>query len=242
LILMGFQVLIILTGNYTFFNILAIALCLFWFDDVALRRFLPGMVRPLLITRSAGRPAAIAAAAVVLFLSVAHLWQTFTGRLPEVATAAVRYTAPLEIVNTYGLFAVMTTARMEISVEGSGDGQTWLPYEFRYKPGNLKQAPKWVAPLQPRLDWQMWFAALGSYRENIWFVNFCVRLLEGSPDVVKLLAANPFPGHAPKYVRATVSEYTFADSDTRRRTGQWWASQARGLYLPTVGLRGADGQ
>ena len=74
----------------------------------------------------------------------------------------------------------MTTERLEIVVEGSDDGQQWRAYEFPYKPGDVNRAPRWAAPYQPRLDWQMWFAALGDYRTNPWFVAFAERLLEGS--------------------------------------------------------------
>src|ERR1035438_9903164 len=128
-----------------------------------------------------------------MVLSLSHLAETFTGRLPAPFNAVLRYTAPLQIVNTYGLFAVMTTTRIEIVLEGSPEGESWTPYEFRYKPGNLATAPRWVAPYQPRLDWQMWFAALGNYQQNPWFVNLALRLLEGSPEVTALLASNPFP-------------------------------------------------
>ena len=101
--------------------------------------------------------------------------------------ALVRIAAPFQIANTYGLFASMTTTRPEIIVQGSNDGVTWLDYEFPYKPGDLRQPPHWVAPYQPRLDWQMWFAALSDYRATPWFTNFMVRLLQGSPDVLRLL-------------------------------------------------------
>jgi hypothetical protein len=151
--------------------------------------------------------------------------------------AVIRYAAPLQIVNNYGLFAVMTTERNEIVIEGSEDGEKWVPYEFRYKPGDVDRSPRWVQPHQPRLDWQMWFAALGSYRTNPWIVNLAVRLLDGSPSVPPLLANNPFPQHPPRFVRATVYRYTFTDFETRRRTGAWWKREPRGLYLPAVGLR-----
>jgi hypothetical protein len=149
----------------------------------------------------------------------------------------VRYTAPFDLVSPYGLFAVMTTMRPEIVIEGSRDGETWQPYEFTYKPGDLARAPRWVAPYQPRLDWQMWFAALGNLRSNPWFGNFAVRLLQGSPEVTALLRTNPFANSRPRYVRALVYEYTFTDSETRRRTGQWWQRELKGTYLPPVGLR-----
>ncbi len=100
--------------------------------------------------------------------------------------------APLRIVNTYGLFAVMTTARPEIIVEGSDDGVHWREYTFKYKPGDVKRPPLWNIPHQPRLDWQMWFAALGTPSQNPWFLRFLQRLLENSPEVTALLGSNPF--------------------------------------------------
>jgi hypothetical protein len=240
--LIGLQLCILATGNYTFFNWLALALCLFLFDDQALARHVPREIRDLLPRRGSVRIPAMAAAIVVMVLSVLHLLETFNGRLPGPMNAALRYTAPLQIVNTYGLFAVMTTTRPEIIMEGSPDGASWTPYEFRYKPGNLNAAPRWVAPYQPRLDWQMWFAALSNYQSNPWFVNFAVRLLEGSPEVNGLLASNPFPNQPPRFVRAMVYEYTFTDSTTHSRTGAWWKREPKGQYLPPVGLRSAASQ
>jgi predicted DCC family thiol-disulfide oxidoreductase YuxK len=235
--LIGLQVLILATGNYTFFNLLTIALTLFLFDDQALARFVPAEIRETLLQRSEGRVAAMAAAVIVMVLSLSHLLETFTGRIPAVLNTALRYTAPLQIVNTYGLFAVMTTQRIEIILEGSADGETWQTYEFKYKPGDLNRAPAWVAPHQPRLDWQMWFAALSNYQANPWFASLTLRLLEGSPEVAGLLEKNPFPRQPPRYIRAMAYEYTFTDRETRRRTGAWWRREPRGSYLPAVGLR-----
>ena len=139
----------------------------------------------------------------------------------------------------------MTTERPEILIEGSDDGADWRPYAFRWKPGDVAARPRFVAPHQPRLDWQMWFAALGSIEENPWLVQFLGRLLEGSPEVVGLLAANPFPDHPPRYVRATTYDYRFTDSAERRRSGAWWRRKVIGPYSPVLergrlaGSRGA---
>ena len=100
------------------------------------------------------------------------------------------------LVNQYGLFAVMTTTRPEILIQGSDDSENWKTYEFKYKPGDVTRSLPWVAPYQPRLDWQMWFAALSSPQENPWFSRFLVRLLEGQQEVTNLLAVNPFPAEA----------------------------------------------
>ncbi len=240
--LIGLQVLILLSGNYTFFNLLAIALCIFLFDDRAVGRWMPQGARltaiePGVDVRRRRVSAPLIAAATILTLGLIRLAQTLLVSVPAPLAVAVRYTAPLQIVNTYGLFAVMTTTRNEIIVEGSADGLAWQAYEFRYKPGALGRAPRWAAPHQPRLDWQMWFAALGNYQSNPWFANMAVRLLEGSPTVTGLLAYNPFPGQPPRYVRAMVYEYKFSDFATRRRTGEWWTREPKGQYLPAVALR-----
>jgi len=143
---------------------------------------------------------------------------------------------PFHLVNGYGLFAVMTTKREEIIVEGSADGRVWLPYEFRYKPGDPLRRPRFVAPHQPRLDWQMWFAALGDYRRSPWYLNFCQRLLEGSRPVVALLENNPFPEAPPRYVRGVLYEYHFTDAATRRATGAWWRREERVPFGPVLTL------
>ncbi len=143
---------------------------------------------------------------------------------------------PFRIVNAYGLFAVMTTTRPEIVVEGSDDGTTWKAYDFKWKPGDLARPPAFVEPHQPRLDWQMWFAALGTYERNRWFQNFLIRLLQGSPEVLALLERNPFPDRPPRYVRAVLYDYRFTDLATRRDTGAWWRRELKGLYSPVQTL------
>jgi len=86
------------------------------------------------------------------------------------------------------------------------------------------------------LDWQMWFAALGTYRQNPWLANLCVRLLQGSPPVLALLERNPFPDAPPHYIRAVVYDYHFTDFATRHKTGAWWRRQEQGAYLPALSL------
>ena len=134
--------------------------------------------------------------------------------------------------------AVMTTRRPEIIMEGSADGVTWEPYEFPWKPGDVLRRPAFVAPHQPRLDWQMWFAALSDYRREPWFLRFCEGLLKGSPPVLGLLAKNPFPRAPPRFLRAAVYDYHFTDPATRRATGAWWRREPRGLYCPVLTLEG----
>jgi predicted DCC family thiol-disulfide oxidoreductase YuxK len=225
------QVMIFLTGNYTFFNLLTMSLCVFLFDDRALARL------HLRAREAHTKTAAVTVAALlILVVSFSELHQMFFDAPFDSENALVRIAGPFQIANTYGLFASMTTSLPEIIVQGSNDGVTWLDYEFPYKPGDLGQAPHWVAPYQPRLDWQMWFAALSDYRGTPWFTNFMVRLLQGSPDVLGLLAKNPFPNAPPKYVRAELFDYSFTNFTTRRTTGDWWGREPRGLYFPPISL------
>ena len=237
------QVVIFVTGNYTFFNLLTMALILFLFDDHSLA-WMAGWTKLKPVLLVATKPARIGMAlltALLLTLGATRLFEAIEVAAPEPLNTLGRITAAFQISNTYGLFANMTITRPEIIVEGSDDGEVWKAYEFRYKLGSLNRAPRWVEPYQPRLDWQMWFAALGNYQSNPWFLGFALKLLEGSSDVLRLLEYNPFPDHSPKFIRAELYDYTFSDWDTRKRTGAWWDRKPMGEYLPTIGLRPAAG-
>ncbi|MGH9452454.1 MAG: lipase maturation factor family protein [Terriglobia bacterium] len=243
--LISFQILIALTGNYAYFNLLAVALCLLLLDDAALRRWIPDGLRRRLAVHvgkralSSRRRMVYAALTVfVVFVSGMQMLEDFGAHfVPQPALEFMSWVEPLRIVNPYGLFAVMTTERVEIILQGSMDGQRWESYSFKYKPGDPKRRPGWVAPYQPRLDWQMWFAALGTYRDNPWFVGLIRGLLDGSPDVLKLLGNNPFPNAPPRYVRALAYDYRFTDFAARRATGDWWQREYKGIYFPPVSLR-----
>jgi lipase maturation factor 1 len=133
------------------------------------------------------------------------------------------------------LFSVMTTTRDEIIVEGSDDGVQWREYEFRYKPGDVERRPPWNIPHQPRLDWQMWFAALDDAQRSPWFSRFLERLLENEPSVTALMERNPFPDKPPTYVRAELYDYTYAGTDDH--AGRWWNRRLAGLYFPKARLK-----
>jgi hypothetical protein len=148
-----------------------------------------------------------------------------------------RWLYPLRSCNSYGLFANMTRPRYEIIIEGSNDGRTWFEYEFKYKPGDVKRRPGFVAPHQPRLDWQMWFAALERVEQNPWLVNACFRLLQGAPEVQGLIERNPFPTTPPRYIRALLYEYHFTTFEERRKTSAWWKREIKGTYMPAISLK-----
>lgn len=239
-----FQFMIGSTGNYTFFNLLTVVVALSLLDDEVWRRLLPSWLRAIITSArppdTAPGPGARVGTALglaLLLLAAGTLWDTvFAARLPGVDTA-LRLLSPFESVNSYGLFRVMTTTRQEIVVEGSDDGSSWREYRFRYKPGEVTSRPGFVEPHQPRLDWQMWFAALATFRSTPWFQALLVRLLQGSPDVLGLLAENPFPDHPPHYVRALLYDYRFSTWDERRATGAWWIRDSAGSYSPVLGFQ-----
>ncbi|HEY1251279.1 MAG TPA: lipase maturation factor family protein [Thermoanaerobaculia bacterium] len=238
------QLMIAATGNYAFFNWLTIALGVLLIDDASLpTRWREAATDAAGKTRGGSWPRWILVPAAVWLLAASSVpfLATLGARdaIPAPLIAVYRAGAPLRSANGYGLFAVMTTSRPEIVVEGSDDGETWRPYEFRWKPGDPARRPAFVAPHQPRLDWQMWFAALGTYEENPWLIRLLQRLLEGSPDVRRLLAEdrNPFPKEPPRYVRALVYDYHFTTAAERARTGAWWKRELKGPYCPVLSKR-----
>ena len=242
------QVCIVLTGNYNWFNIQTLLLCLTLLDDAALRCILPRAVARRFPQAAPERPhgrtaqAAIAAVSLlVVFCSLVEMDMRFGGNPPAFAQAIDRFVEPLHIVSSYGLFAIMTTRRDEIVIEGSADGIEWREYDFRYKPGDLSRPPPWNIPHQPRLDWQMWFAALDDPRRLPWFWRLLQRLLENEPTVTVLLRRNPFPDNPPAYVRASFYDYRFTDRAARAR-GLWWERQPLGLYFPVVQLKADEKQ
>ena len=168
---------------------------------------------------------------LVLVLSVEMVSRLagFNIRWPRPVARFYDATEPLHLVNSYGLFAMMTTWRPELILEGSQDGRTWLEYDFRWKPGDVRRPPRFVAPHQPRLDWQMWFAALGAPLSDVWLEQLRARLLQGSPDVLALLRTNPFPESPPRFVRAVLYDYRFTSPSERRATGAWWRRERRSI-------------
>ncbi len=232
LAMMSLQAVIIATGNFAFFNWLTIVLCLPLLSD----DFFPERWRRPVSKAPAREPEWrwIVATSIGLFGFIVTLPGVFGALRLKVGDGIEQALGPLRSFNSYGLFRVMTTERPEIIVEGSRDGVNWEAYDFRWKPGNPYRRPQLCAPHQPRLDWQMWFAALGDVRSNPWFVNFLVRLLQGSPDVLALLEKNPFPGDPPRYVRAVLYDYHFTRwSD---HTSAWWKRSQKGLYCPPISL------
>jgi len=262
--LIGLQVAILATGNYTFFNLLTIAVCLLLIDDAVWKSALPTELQSWLpAPKSTGRSSwewvrswGVAVTVPLVFGSTCVKMlddfhetagepklgaPSFVADLAEGSVDWARVVDGLRSFNNYGLFVDMTTSRPELIVQGSADGERWESYEFRWKPDELDERPRFVQPHQPRLDWQMWFQALrlervrertGRCRPSPWFLRFQRRLLEGSEAVSSLLAADPFEDSDPRYVRVVVYDYSFADPGS----DDWWRRTNRRIYCPVYRL------
>lgn len=251
-----FQIGIILTANYAFLNYLVLALGVLLLDDRVVEWIVPERIRrfadwkPQLRApfdrahdavehwRKTLRPVSLTVSAIclglVFYVATAQLLWMFAPDLP-IPQQPVNWLEPFRVANLYGLFERMTWRRYEIEFQGSNDGKTWVVYPFRYKPQDVNKAPGIYAPYQPRFEWNLWFASLGSVYQNRWVVWTEERLLQNSPDVLQLFAYDPFPRSSPpKQVRAVVYQYWFTSLETKRKTGAWWQRELLGDYAPEL--------
>jgi hypothetical protein len=257
---------VILSANYTFLNYLVLTLGILLLDDDFVLKIVPSKWRSRLAATSVSNetspaqpPAAVSGlrgslrgswkimklASSTLMLS--WIFYATTAEMiwmfakPPLPTFPVSTLEPFRIANQYGLFAVMTRGRYEIEFQGSADGQNWVSYPFRYKPQELNQAPRIYAPYQPRFDWNLWFASLGTWREYPIVPNTEVRLLSNEKDVLELFSANPFAHDPPRQIRVLLWQYWFTSMKEKRETGMWWRRQLLGRYAPTI-EKTPDGQ
>jgi len=240
--LIALQICIALTGNYAYFNLLTLALLIWAFDDqtfegiaARLNRWLPRRRFTFWTRFKVLRVVAAGALMVVVFLGATQVLSLFDPDLAGRLSAPLSWTAPFQVVNSYGLFAVMTTTRPEIVFEASNDQQDWQEYELPYKPGDLRRGLPVIAPLQPRLDWQLWFAALSNEQQDPWVAVVALRLLQGEPQVLHLFSKVPFKS-PPRYIRAQRYLYSFTTPQERAQTGNIWNRSFVGPYLPTLSL------
>jgi hypothetical protein len=248
------QIGVILTANYTFLNYLVLAMGVLLLDDRFVldsvpERWASRLWRPLGSQQSAGTVPPVRESVArrweLAKLTISSLLMVWVGyattaqmiwmftKVP-LPTTPVSALEPFRIANRYGLFAVMTRGRFEIEFQGSNDGQTWVAYPFRYKPQALDRPPGIYAPYQPRFDWNLWFASLGSWREYPIVPNTIVRLFSNDKDVLQLFADNPFPHAPPREIRTVLWQYWFTSMEEKRKTGMWWKRQLLGRYAPTV--------
>lgn len=250
------QVVIGATGNYGFFSLLTVTLCLTLVDDGAWGRVLPARLFRGVERRDISRPArpggggwrrGVAIAGALVLFALGGL--TFAGEIVRDLDRSGRpsldlswsepildWIRPLRSVNGYGLFRVMTQERPELVVEVSIDAVTWTEWHLRWKPGPVRRRPGLVAPHQPRLDWQFWFAALDPRGDSYWWSRLLIRLLEEEPSVTALMGERPFPDDRPTYVRLAYYDYRYTTQEERAETGAWWYRELIGYLTEPMSL------
>ncbi len=235
------QIILILSGNLSFLNWLTIIPALACFDDGFWAKIVPKrLVRkaeaaaenaeesvPMLTT-------AWVIAVIVALLSIQPITNLFS---PEQAMNASF--DPLDLVNTYGAFGSVGKERANVVFEGTMDDTTggkavWKEYAYKYLPTKLDQMPPQVAPYQPHLDWQMWFAAMSSPDQYPWVYNLTWKLLHNDADAVALFAGNPFPNKPPRYIRAVLYRYQFASQGNPQ--GFYWTRERIGDWIPAISI------
>lgn len=206
------QLLIALTGNFGFFNLLTAALCVALFDDAALRRVIPTRWRApgALAVRARQVIAPSLAASVLVVLQLTQLATSLGAPARDEVTVLIERTQPLWLTSSYGLFADMTTERPELVIEASVDGERWVPYRFRWKPGDPARGLAFAGPHMPRMDWMLWFAALGPPENAPWVRALLRGLLERRAPVLALFEEDPLDGARPRFVRVVRWDYRFA--------------------------------
>ena len=240
---LALQALIIMTSNHNWFNILTIILCLFLFDDKAIRRVLPDSISNWLLEQKqiATAPASLRMAsylfaAVIMVTSSIQIWEMASGKtIRGKADDVLAYIQRWSMANRYHVFPTVNQRRVELIIEGTADGQTWLPYKFKYKPGELNKPLYVVIPHHPRLDWLLWFVPLHP-DFIVFFENFLASLLDNSTSVTAMLEHNPFPDTPPVAIRVQAFQYQFTNFDEHELSGNWWKSRYLGPFTPAPGL------
>lgn len=235
--LFGLQFVIWLTGNLSYLNHLTVLLCLLLINNVYLA--------PLMGPFPTGEPSSFAWETLVSVVGVCFLALQIINMLTTVLPLKQFYmilsrVSPFHLSVPHGIFAVMTTKRYEIIIEGSDDGENWKEYGYYFKPGDLAWRPRRISPYQPRIDWQTWFLPFGRFATEWWFQQFLIKLLQGSKVVTKLLKHNPFGDKPPTFVRALIYDYEFTTFKEKKETGHWWKRKLVGFYAPSIRLRVED--
>ena len=227
---------LVLSGNFAWLNTLTIILTFAAVPDPFYEAVFPALAVPhaYLPTPLYVTVAVVPAMLLLAYLSRPALLNLFARR--QLMNASFNR---WHLGNAYGAFGSVTKVRYEVIVEGTlddvGPGARWREYEFKGKPGDPSRMPRQFAPYHLRLDWMMWFLALGS--ERGWFTPFLVKLLEADPLILKLLREDPFDGGRPRYVRARIFIYRFSTREEKRATGLWWMREPQGVLVHPASLR-----
>lgn len=239
------QLMLIVSGNYSWLNWLTVVLGIIAFSDSILKRILPLDLSAAGARSGFYNQVLYALAAVTLFLSIQPTLNFFSTR--QLMNSSFN---PVHLVNVYGAFGTVTKERYEIVLEGTDDtvlspATKWKEYEFKGKPGDVNRRPPQLAPYHLRLDWLMWFlpfhvqvteSGILNLGYELWFLRFAQKLLEGDHMTLKLLRVSPFADRPPRFVRALFYRYQFTDGEERRKTGAWWKRTLVDEYLPPMTL------
>ncbi|QLD90275.1 lipase maturation factor family protein [Natronomonas salina] len=232
----GFQLWLMLTGNFSWLNALTLVLAIPTFGDGVVQSVLPATTPAVAPTPTYLQALALLVAAVVVYKSVEPTRNMLS-------TSQVMNTSfdPLHLVNSYGAFGRVTRERYEVVIQGTRDDPEddpeWETYTFPGKPTDPGRRPPQLAPYHLRLDWQLWFAAMSSTpHRHPWFSRLLEKLLEGDEAVRSLLKDDPFPEEPPTHVRAVRYRYRYTTPEERRETGRWWHRERSGPYVRPVSL------
>ncbi|NBC67165.1 MAG: lipase maturation factor family protein [Bacteroidetes bacterium] len=241
LLIMGSQIYLIISGNYSWLNWMTVILATSGLSD--------GFLQTVL---SISTPATMASPLwfwiLIVALAVAVIWMSRGPVMNMVSpTQKMNFSFnPINLVNTYGAFGSVTRRRKEIVIEGTTDEEItseteWKAYEFKGKPTEPSRMPPQIAPYHLRLDWQMWFAAMRGIRNAPWLLELIKRFLQDDKPTLKLIKSNPFEAEPPSYIRARLFRYEFTSFKEKRETGNWWKREYLSPYLNPVSLKDLEG-
>ncbi|PWT97435.1 MAG: membrane protein [Bacteroidetes bacterium] len=232
IIIIAFQFTLILSGNLSFLNWLTIVPALACFDDQFLAKILPERIVQLANhaeTNSVeSKPMIVTAWVITIIVGLLSIQPAFN----LLSSRQIMNTSfdRLNLVNTYGAFGTVGEERLNVVFEGTmdnnpGDSANWIAYPYKGLPVALDKRPPQIAPYQPRLDWQMWFASMSTPEEYPWTIHLISKLLHNDALALSLFAGNPFPKGPPKYVRAILYRYSFVKPNAE---GIWWKRERIG--------------
>lgn len=245
IVIILFQLVIFASGNLSFLNWLTIIPAFACLDDgfwaKVLPRFIVNKAETAAEKSTESRPMKTVAWIVTFLVIILSVQPAFN----LLSSQQIMNTSfdPLNLVNTYGAFGSVGKERLNVIFEGTmddnpTDDSDWKPYVYRGLPVELGERPPQVAPYQLRLDWQMWFAAMGTAEQYPWTYNLVWKLLHNDPNMTGLFARNPFPQHPPKYIRAVLYRYSFAPPGNVEH--QWWKREKVGLWMPVLSTKDRD--